>query len=150
MNKFLKEAYKEAFKAYGKGEVPVGCVIVRDDKIIARGHNLRETKEDSLAHAEIIAIRKACKKTGFWRLDDCDIYVTLEPCPMCTGAIIQARIKNLYFGSLDKRNGSVISNACLLDGIYPHQVNYFYKYEKECSEILSNFFKELRENKSNK
>lgn len=146
-NKFMEAAYKEALKAYQKGEVPVGCVIVQAGKIVARGHNLRETKQNSLAHAEIIAINKACKKIGFWRLDDVELYVTLEPCPMCTGAILQARIPKVYFGALDRRNGSVVSNAKLLDGIYTQKVNYEYLPDSRFSLIITNFFKEMRQNK---
>lgn len=147
-NKFMEAAYKEALKAYKKNEVPVGAVIVRDGKIIARGHNLRESKQNSLAHAEIIAIAKACKKIGFWRLDDVEIYVTLEPCPMCTGAIIQSRIPRLYFGALDKRNGSVISNLKMLDNVYTHKVDYVYEQDLRFSQILTNFFKEMRSKKN--
>ncbi len=147
-NKFMEAAYKEALKAYKKNEVPVGAVIVRDGKIIARGHNLRESKQNSLAHAEIIAIAKACKKIGFWRLDDVEIYVTLEPCPMCTGAIIQSRIPRLYFGALDKRNGSVISNLKMLDNVYTHKVNYVYEQDLRFSQILTDFFKEMRSKKN--
>lgn len=142
MDKFMKAALKEAQKAYDKGEVPVGCVLVKDGKIIARGHNLRETKENALAHAEIVAINKACKKIGFWRLDDVKLYVTLEPCPMCSGAIIQARIPQVVYGALDKRNGS-----SFLFNRYPHQVEYLYQETPECSEILTKFFRELRERK---
>ena len=101
--KFMKEAYKEALKAYDKKEVPVGCVIVKDNKIIARAHNLRESKQDVTKHAEIMAISKACKKLNSWRLDDCDLYCTLEPCIMCYGAIVNARIKNLYISSKNQR-----------------------------------------------
>lgn len=147
-NKFMEAAYKEALKAYKKNEVPVGAVIVRDGKIIARGHNLRESKQNSLAHAEIIAIAKACKKIGFWRLDDVEIYVTLEPCPMCTGAIIQSRIPRLYFGALDKRNGSVVSNLKMLDNVYTHKVDYVYEQDLRFSQILTNFFKEMRSKKN--
>ena len=96
IEKFMKEALKEARKAYEKEEVPIGAVIVKDNKIIARAHNLRESKKQACAHAEIIVIEKTCKKLGAWRLEDCDLYVTLEPCVMCAGAIINARIKNLY------------------------------------------------------
>ena len=103
--KFMKEAYKEALKAYDKKEVPVGCVIVKDGKIISKAHNLRETKQDVTKHAELIAISKACKKLNSWRLDDCDLYCTLEPCIMCYGAIVNARIKNLYISSKNQRVG---------------------------------------------
>ena len=105
----MREALKEATKALKKDEVPIGAVIVKDDKIIARGHNLRETKQNSLCHAEIIAISKACRKLGNFRLEDCDLYVTVEPCPMCAGAIIQSRIKNVYYGTPDNKYGAVDS-----------------------------------------
>ena len=104
--KFMKEALKEAKKAYKKLEIPVGAVIVKDGKIIARGHNLKETKEDTTKHAEIIAIQKASKKLSEWRLIDCEMYVTLEPCAMCAGAIINSRIRNLYVGTMDKKANS--------------------------------------------
>ena len=99
--KFMKEALKEAKKAYEKEEVPVGAVIVKDGKIIARAHNLKETKKDTTRHAEIIAIQKASKKLNAWRLEDCEMYVTLEPCSMCAGALIQSRIKKVYIGTMD-------------------------------------------------
>ena len=114
MNKFMKEALKEAKKAYDKLEVPVGAVIVKDDKIISRAHNLRELKCNCLAHAEIICINKACKKLKAWRLEGCDIYVTLEPCAMCAGAIMQSRINTVYIGAKDKKNGCVGSICNLL------------------------------------
>ena len=112
---FMKEALKEAKKAYKKLEVPVGCVIVKDGKIIARAHNLKETKYDTTKHAEILAIQKASKKLESWRLIDCDMYVTLEPCPMCAGAIIQSRIKNLYYGACDEKTGAVGSVLNLME-----------------------------------
>ena len=102
--KFMKEALKEAQKAYGKLEIPVGAVIVKDEKIIARAHNLKETKQSAIAHAEILAIQKANKKLNNWRLLDCDMYITLEPCQMCMGAIMSSRIKNIYIGTLDPKN----------------------------------------------
>ena len=108
--KYMREALKEAKKALKKDEVPIGCVIVHQGKIIARGHNLRESKQQSIAHAEIMAIQKACKKIGSWRLEECDLYVTLEPCPMCAGAILQSRIVNVYYGASDFKGGSIESN----------------------------------------
>ena len=105
--KFMKAALKEAKKAYEKLEVPVGCVIVKDGKIIARAHNLKESKTDTTKHAEILAIQKASRKLQSWRLIDCDLYVTLEPCAMCAGAIIQSRIKNVYYGTHDLKTGAV-------------------------------------------
>lgn len=138
-------ALKEAKKAYKKLEVPIGAVIVKDGKIIARAHNLREKKQSSLAHAEILAIKKACEKLESWRLDGAELYVTLEPCAMCAGAITQARIKKVYFGAKDEKNGCVGSIANIFDDIKTtHKVEYEYIENKECSDILSNFFKELR------
>ena len=100
MSKFMKAAIVQAKKAYALGEVPIGCVIVKDNQIIARGYNRRSIDHNTLAHAEMIAIKKACKKLGDWRLEDCTMYITLEPCPMCAGAIVQARIKNIVILSL--------------------------------------------------
>ena len=100
---YMRAALREAEKAKKIDEVPIGCVIVKDDKIIARGHNLRETKQQSINHAEIIAIQKACKKVGSWRLEDCDLYVTLEPCCMCAGAILQSRIRTVIYGTADPK-----------------------------------------------
>lgn len=138
-------ALKEAKKAYKKLEVPIGAVIVKDGKIVARAHNLREKKQSSLAHAEILAIKKACEKLESWRLDGAELYVTLEPCAMCAGAITQARIKKVYFGAKDEKNGCVGSIANIFDDIKTtHKVEYEYIENKECSDILSNFFKELR------
>ena len=132
MDKYLKEALKEAQKAYKKIEVPVGAIIVKEDKIIARAHNLRETKNNALAHAEIICINKACKKLGTWRLEGCKMYITLAPCQMCMGAIKQARINEVYIGALDDKNNEQLED------------NVKYIENKECSEILTRFFKELR------
>ena len=101
--KFMREALKEARKANDILEVPIGVVIVKDDKIIARAHNLRETKKNAIAHAEVLAIQKACKKIDSWRLNECDMYVTLEPCPMCAGAILNSRIRKVYIGALEPR-----------------------------------------------
>lgn len=152
--KFMKEALKEAQKAYEKLEVPVGAVIVKDGKIIARGHNLKETKKDTTKHAEIIAIEKASKKIGAWRLLDCEMYVTLEPCSMCAGAMINSRIKKLYIGALDKKTGAVGSVLNLLED---YKFNHNIEVEKEilkedCEKILKDFFKNLRKmkNKTNK
>lgn len=144
----MEEALKEAKKAYKKEEVPVGAVIVKDGKIIARAHNLKETKNTSTAHAEILAIEKASKKLNSWRLIDCDMYVTLEPCTMCMGAIISSRIKNLYIGALDKKTGACGSFINLLDYKYNHNVNIVkgILYNK-CEYILKEFFKHLRSNK---
>ena len=141
----MKMAYNEAIKAFNKNEIPVGCVVVKDDLVIARAHNLREIKNMVNAHAEMLAIAKANRKLNSWRLDDCDIYVTLEPCPMCFGAIIQARVKNLYFGAYDKKGGACGSVLNLGDYKFNHTVNVVGGiYESECSELISKFFKTLR------
>ena len=147
--KFMKEAIKEAKKALKKDEVPIGCVIVYEDKIIARGHNLRETKQQSIAHAEIIAIQKACKKIGSWRLENCTLYVTLEPCPMCAGAILQSRIPYVVYGACDFKGGSIESNLEMykIKGFnhYPNTVGGVLK--EECSSLLKEFFKNKRKEK---
>lgn len=144
--KFMKEALKEAKKAYNKLEVPVGAVIVKDGKIIARAHNLKETKFDTTKHAEILAIQKASKKLNSWRLLNCEMYVTLEPCSMCAGALINARVKKVYIGANDEKTGAVGSVFNLLDD---YTFNHRVEYEKgvlqdECQGILTKFFKELR------
>ena len=146
--KFMKEAIRQAKKAEAIGETPIGAVIVKDGKIIARGYNKRETKKNALMHAEIIAIDKACKKLGGWRLPECDIYVTLEPCPMCCGAIIQSRIENVYFGAYDAKSGC-LGSTCDLSAVLPHKIEYQGGIIKtECEEILKNFFKNLRKRKN--
>ena len=144
--KFMKEALKEAKKAYDKLEVPVGCVIVKDGKIISRAHNLKETKKDTTKHAEILAIQKASKKLEAWRLLDCDMYVTLEPCSMCAGAIINSRIKNLYIGTMDKKTGAAGSVLNLFeDFTFNHKVTVKTGIlQTQCEKILKDFFKELR------
>lgn len=147
--KFMKEALKEARKAYEKLEVPVGCVIVKDGKIIARAHNLKETKQDTTKHAEIIAIQKASKKLNAWRLLDCDMYITLEPCSMCAGAIINSRIRKVYIGTMDQKTGAAGSVLDLFkDFTFNHKVEIESGILKEeCEEILKKFFKELRKSK---
>ena len=149
--KFMKEALKEAKKAYEKEEVPVGAVIVKDGKIIARAHNLKETKNSSICHAEILAIQKACKKLGVWRLTDCDMYVTLEPCTMCTGALINSRIRKLYIGTNDEKTGACGSKINLIeDVVFNHKVEIEREImQKECESILKDFFKFLRERNKN-
>ena len=144
--KFMKEALKEAQKAYSKLEVPVGAVIVKDDKIIARAHNLKETKTDTTKHAEILAIQKASKKLKSWRLIDCEMYITLEPCPMCAGAIINSRIKKIYIGTQDKKTGAAGSVLNLFDDyIFNHKVETETGImQEECEKTLQEFFKELR------
>ena len=150
--KFMKEALKEAKKAYEKLEVPVGCVIVRDGKIIARAHNLKETKADTTKHAEILAIQKASKKLNSWRLLDCEMYVTLEPCSMCAGAIINSRIKKIYIGTLDEKTGACGSVLNLFEDYkFNHKVEVQKDVMKiECETILKKFFKELRKIKVSK
>ena len=142
----MKEALKEAKKAYDKLEVPVGAVIVKDGKIIARAHNLKETKFDTTKHAEILAIQKASKKLNSWRLIDCEMYVTLEPCSMCAGALINSRIKKVYIGASDQKTGAVGSVFNLLeDYTFNHKVEYKKGVlQDECESILKEFFKELR------
>lgn len=144
--KFMKEALKEAKKAYGKLEIPVGAVIVKDGKIIARAHNLKETKNTALAHAEILAIQKANKKLNNWRLLDCDIYITLEPCVMCLGAITSSRIKNMYIGTPDPK-----SNENIEEKIIKYKEKYGINakigiMQEECEYILKDFFINLRKN----
>ena len=149
--KFMKEALKEAKKAYEKDEIPVGAVIVKDNKIIARAHNLKEGKKNSICHAEILAIQKACKKLGSWRLLDCEMYVTLEPCSMCAGALINSRIRKIYIGTSDEKTGACGSKLNLLkDFKFNHNVEIEqYILKDECEKILKDFFKSLRERKKN-
>lgn len=146
---FMKQALKEAEKAYKKLEVPVGAVIVKDGTIIARGYNQKETKKDTTKHAEIIAIQKASKKLGSWRLIDCEMYVTLEPCSMCAGAIINSRIKKIYIGTMDQKTGAVGSVLNLLEDYkFNHKVEIESGImQKKCEKILKDFFKELRKSK---
>lgn len=147
--KFMMEALKEAKKAYDKLEVPVGAVIVKEGKIIARAHNLKETKTDTTKHAEILAIQKASRKLKSWRLLDCDMYVTLEPCSMCAGAMINSRIRKIYIGTQDAKTGAVGSVFNLFnDYTFNHKVEAETGILKdECENILQQFFKELRKNK---
>ena len=144
---YMKQALKEAEKAYKKVEVPVGAIIVKDGEIIARAHNQKETKTDTTKHAEILAIQKASKKLESWRLIDCEMYVTLEPCSMCAGAIINSRIKKVYIGAMDEKTGAVGSVLNLFeDYTFNHKVEAETGVmEKECQETLKKFFKELRE-----
>ena len=146
---FMKQAVKQAKKAYDKLETPIGCVIVREDKIIARGYNKRNMKKNTLAHAEILAINKASKVLGDWRLEDCTMYVTLEPCPMCAGAIVQARILRVVIGSMNPKAGCAGSVLNLLqqDGLN-HQVEITKGVlAEECSGLMTSFFRELRKKK---
>lgn len=142
---FMKEALKLAQLAYKDGEVPVGAVIVKDNKIIATGRNRREKSKNALSHAEIEAINNACETLGGWRLWECDIYITLEPCPMCSGAIVNARIPNVYFGAYDKNFGccgSTLNVFNISNSFKPNVQGGI--LEEECSKILSDFFKNLR------
>jgi len=143
---FMKEALKEAQKAYDKLEIPVGAIIVKDEKIIARAHNQKETKFDTTKHAEILAIQKASKKLKSWRLIDCEMYVTLEPCSMCAGAIINSRIKKVFIGTTDNKTGAVGSVLNLFDDYtFNHKVEFETGILKdECENILKRFFKDLR------
>jgi tRNA(adenine34) deaminase len=143
----MAQALMEAAKARRSGEIPVGAVVVKDGVIIAKGHNERESKKDSTLHAEMTAIRRACKVLDSWRLTDCDLYVTLEPCTMCAGAIIQARIRNLYIGTSDLKAGAAGS---LIDvfrvSAFNHRVEVSWGLlEEECSAVLKEFFSKLRE-----
>jgi len=143
---FMYEALSLAKEASAMGEVPVGAVIVKDGEIIAKGKNERETKQNALSHAEIEAINNACKALGSWRLDECEMYVTLEPCPMCAGAIINSRIKTLIFGAYDSKAGSIDSVINLCDYPYNHKPEIYGGIcEDECLEVLREFFKTLRE-----
>ena len=149
--KFMKQALKEAKKAYEKLEVPVGAIIVKDGKIIARAYNQKESKTETTKHAEILAIQKASKKLKSWRLIDCEMYVTLEPCTMCAGAIIHSRIKKVYIGAMDEKTGAVGSVLNLFED---YKFNHKPEVEKgilkeDCESLLKQFFKELRKLKSN-
>ena len=144
--KYMKEAIKQAKKAYALGEVPIGCVIVHAGKIIARGYNRRNTDKNTLAHAEITAINRASKKLGDWRLEECSLYVTLEPCQMCAGTIVQARVTEVMMGSMNPKAGCGGSILNLLEmKEFNHQVIVRRGIlEAECSNLLTTFFKELR------
>ncbi len=145
--RFMSEAIALAKSAAEGGDVPVGAVVVKDNKVIGRGYNLREVENDATAHAEVVAIRDASKRLGSWRLDGCELYVTLEPCPMCAGAIINSRIKTVVFGAFDKKAGSASADSVIdlfsLD--YNHKPEVFCGIcENECGELLTSFFKEKR------
>lgn len=144
--KYMQMALKEAKKAYLNGDVPVGCIIVKDDVIIARAYNIRQAKKDTLGHAEIVAIKKACKKLNAWILEGCTMYVTLEPCLMCAGAILNARIDRLVYATLEPKFGSIESVAKVLDNeLYNHKVKITKGVLKEeASLLLKTFFKEIR------
>ncbi len=144
--KFMKEAIRQANKAALAGDVPIGCVIVKDDNIIARGYNKRNAKKTTLAHAELLAIEKASKKLGDWRLEECTMYITLEPCQMCAGAIVQARIPKVIVGAMNQKAGCAGSVLNLFQiPAFNHQVEFEHGVlEEECSAMLSDFFRELR------
>ena len=147
--KYMRAALREAKKAYALGEVPIGCVLVADGRIIARGYNRRKTDHNTLSHAELTAIRKAGKKTGDWRLEQCTMYVTLEPCQMCAGAIVQARIPKVYIGTMNPKAGCAGSLLNLLQfPAFNHQVDIESGIlQEECAALLSGFFKEMRQKK---
>lgn len=146
---FMKYALELAKQSADEGEVPVGAIVVCDGKIVGEGRNRREVVKNALHHAEIEAIDNACKNLGGWRLWKCDLYVTLEPCPMCAGAIINSRIKNVYFGAKDEKNGAVVSAAQLFDMNFTHKPLYEGGIMgDECAKILSDFFKDLRKKKA--
>ena len=144
--KYMNMAYKQALKAKAIDEVPVGCVIVKDDKVIAKAHNQREKKNLTTGHAEILAINKANKILGSWRLEGCDIYVTLEPCIMCAGALLNCRIKNIYFGAFDPKGGALGSSINILESknINHHPAVYGGIMIDKCSSLLKQYFKEKR------
>ncbi|MDR0127280.1 MULTISPECIES: tRNA adenosine(34) deaminase TadA [Bacillus] len=146
---FMKEAISEALKAEQIGEVPIGAIIVVDDQIVSRAHNLRETEQRSIAHAELLAIDEACKTTGSWRLEDAVLYVTLEPCSMCAGAIVLSRVKKVVFGAYDPKGGCAGTLMNLLDDErFNHQSEVIGGVlENECGELLSQFFRNLRQRK---
>ena len=147
--KFMRLALEQAHLAYKKGEVPVGAVVVRNGEVVGTGYNRRETDKNAVAHAELLAIDDACKRLGGWRLWECELYVTLEPCPMCAGAIINSRIKRLIYGASDKKAGSVESVVRMFDLPYNHKPPYTAGVlEEECSQILKSFFKEMRSRKN--
>lgn len=146
MNKFMEEAIRLAKKANSKKEVPIGAVIVRNDKIISRGFNKREKSKNALNHAEIIAINKACKKLKEWRLENCTLYVTLEPCPMCAGAVANARIKKVFYGAKEKTSNDNLFEQILTSNRLNHkcEIEQLTEYEEECSRLLTEFFKNKR------
>ncbi|MEG2459495.1 MAG: tRNA adenosine(34) deaminase TadA [Clostridia bacterium] len=147
---YMKKAFEEAKKAYEINEVPVGAIIVKDNEIIAKAFNKRENNQQCTAHAELLAIQKASKKMNSWRLDGCELYVTLEPCLMCAGTIMQARIKKVYYGATDSKAGVIESITNVQDLDFCHKVEYEGGIEKEmCSKIIKEFFMKLREKKKN-
>ncbi|MBR0599240.1 tRNA adenosine(34) deaminase TadA [Sinanaerobacter chloroacetimidivorans] len=147
---FMKEALKEASKALSMGEVPVGAIVEKDGEIIGRGHNLTESSKDPTTHAEVLAIREAAKNLGGWRLLDCRLYTTTEPCPMCAGAIVLARIPKIFIGTMDPKKGA---GGSLMNILQDERLNHFVQIEtgimqQQCEEIMKTFFKQLRKKKS--
>jgi tRNA(adenine34) deaminase len=146
---YMREALKEAAKAGILKEVPIGAVVVKDDTIIARGYNLRESLQKSTAHAEIVAIEAACDTLGTWRLEECTLYVTVEPCPMCAGAMIQSRVKRVVYGASDNKTGAHVSNINVFSGAFNHQVEVVpHVLKEESVALLKNFFSTLRKDKN--
>ncbi len=148
--KWMRAALREARKAASRDEVPVGCVIVREGKILARAHNRREETQLATAHAELLAIQKACKKLGSWRLEGCDLYVTLEPCPMCAGAIVNARVGSVFFGAFDPKGGYAVTlHRTFEDPALNHRPAFEGGIlEEECGELLRAYFREKRRQKT--
>ena len=147
--KYMKMAIREAQKAALRQEVPVGAIIVYRDKVIARSGNIRIKNEKTASHCEMAVIEKANKKLGSWRLDDCELYVTLEPCPMCAGTILQARIRKVYFGAYDKKAGALgsVFNLFSIEGLNHYPEIHGGILQEECSEMLTEFFRQLRQNR---
>lgn len=143
---YMQMALEEAKKAEAIGEVPIGAIVVFEDKVVGRGHNLRETSQEATSHAEILAIQMACREIGSWRLEECDIYVTLEPCPMCSGALILSRMRKVYYGAADEKAGVAGTLMNLLtDERFNHQCEVESGVlEEECGQILTNFFRGIR------
>ena len=145
--RFMLEAIKEAEKALDKKECPIGCVIVKDGKILVRAHNLRLTRGNAICHAEVLAVDKACRKIGDFRLTDCDMYVTLEPCTMCSGAIIQSRIRKVYFGAYEPKSGAVCSCNDIFNVEHGHNHKVEYEggiLEGQCAAMMKDFFRNIR------
>lgn len=150
--KWMQLAVEQAYKAKEKDEVPIGCIIVHDGTVIGTGYNQRETKQQSAAHAELIAIQQACEYIGSWRLENCTLYVTLEPCPMCAGAIVQSRIPRVVFGAIDPKAGCAGTLMNLLEEErFNHRAEVTHGIlEEVCANLLTTFFREIRKNKKNK
>ncbi len=144
-NKYMNLALEMAKKAYQKNEVPIGAVIVKNDKVISKGYNKREKTQNAILHAEIDAIIKACKKLKSWRLDGCEIYVTLKPCPMCAGAIVNSRIKTVYYGAVDTNDNENIFERIMENNLkLNHKTNHYFLKNNKCENILKTFFKNKR------